>query len=38
MAPIMAVEVARRRLDPQVQPNADDLERILKSLGTGKES
>lgn len=38
MAPIMAVEVARRCLDPHVQPNADELERILKSLGTGRES
>jgi chemotaxis protein MotA len=37
MAPIMAVEVARRCLDTHVQPNADTLEQTLKALGTGKE-
>jgi chemotaxis protein MotA len=32
MAPIMAVEVARRCLEARVQPGADELEGILKSL------
>jgi len=35
MAPVMAVEVARRCLDPSVQPDADDLEKMLKTLNTG---
>ncbi len=33
MAPIMAVEMARRGLDSDVRPNADDLEKLLKSVG-----
>src|ERR1041385_2165808 len=33
MAPIMAVEMARRGLESDVRPNADDLEKILKSVG-----
>lgn len=32
MAPIMAVEVARRCLEARVQPGADDFEAILKAL------
>lgn len=36
MAPIMAVEVARRCLEPSIQPNADDLEAMLKNLNAGK--
>lgn len=32
MAPIMAVEVARRCLEARVQPGAEELEGILKSL------
>jgi chemotaxis protein MotA len=32
MAPIMAVEIARRCLEVRVQPNADDLEAMLKTL------
>jgi chemotaxis protein MotA len=32
MAPVMAVEVARRCLDPGVQPEADELEKMLKTL------
>lgn len=32
MAPIMAVEVARRGLPTEVKPTADDLETMLKSL------
>ncbi len=32
MAPIMAVEVARRALDHAVQPSADELDRMVKSL------
>jgi len=35
MAPVMAVEVARRCLDPSVQPEADELEKMLKALNTG---
>ena len=34
MAPVMAVEVARRCLDPGVQPEADELEKMLKALNT----
>lgn len=36
MSPIMAVEVARRGLSSDVKPTADDLEAMLKGLGTGK--
>jgi chemotaxis protein MotA len=32
MAPIMAVEVARRCLETRVQPDSEELETILKSL------
>ncbi len=32
LAPLMAVEVARRSLESTVQPGADELESILKSL------
>jgi len=32
LAPIMAVEIARRSLEKGVQPTADDLENTLKSL------
>lgn len=32
MAPIMAVEIARRCLETRVQPGAEELELILKSL------
>jgi chemotaxis protein MotA len=32
MAPLMAVEVARRGLTSDVRPTADDLESMLKSL------
>ena len=34
MAPIMAVEVARRGLPTDVKPNADELERMLKALNS----
>jgi chemotaxis protein MotA len=34
MAPIMAVEVARRGLGSDVKPGSDDLERMLKSLAS----
>jgi chemotaxis protein MotA len=37
MAPIMAVEVARRCLDHTVQPGADELEEMTKNLGSGGE-
>jgi chemotaxis protein MotA len=33
MAPIMAVEMARRGLDSDVRPSADDLEKMLKQVG-----
>lgn len=36
MAPIMAIEVARRGLSADVKPGADALEAMLKSVGTGK--
>ena len=36
MAPIMAVEVARRGLTSDVRPTADDLETMLKSLNAPK--
>jgi len=36
MAPIMAVEMARRSLDHCVQPNADEMEKMVKSLSPGK--
>jgi len=32
MAPVMAVEIARRCLDPAVQPEAEELEKMLKAL------
>lgn len=34
MAPLMAVEVARRSLDHSVQPSAEELEDMLKALNT----
>lgn len=34
MAPIMAVEFARRGLSSDVRPSADDLEKMLKALNT----
>jgi chemotaxis protein MotA len=36
LAPLMAVEVARRSLDSTVQPGADELESILKSMPPAK--
>ena len=33
MAPLMAVEIARRALDHCVQPGADELEKMVKALG-----
>jgi chemotaxis protein MotA len=33
MAPIMAVEMARRGLDSDIRPNSDELEKLLKSIG-----
>lgn len=35
MAPIMAVEVARRGLSSEVKPSADELEEMLKNLNNG---
>ena len=34
MPPLMAVEVARRALDPHHVPNADELENVLKTLNS----
>lgn len=36
LAPLTAVEVARRSIDSSVQPSADELEAEVKALGTGK--
>ncbi len=36
LAPLTAVEIARRSLDSSVQPAADELETAVKGLGTGK--
>ena len=36
LAPLMAVEVARRSLDSTVQPGADELEAILKGMPPAK--
>jgi chemotaxis protein MotA len=38
LAPIMAVEIARRGLDEDVKPEADELEKILKSLNSSSNS
>ena len=35
MAPMMAVEVGRRMIDPSFQPTADEVEEMCKGLGTG---
>jgi chemotaxis protein MotA len=35
MAPLMAVEVGRRMIDPSFQPTADEIEEMCKGLGTG---
>jgi chemotaxis protein MotA len=35
LAPIMAVEIARRGLDSDVKPDADELEKMLKALNSG---
>jgi chemotaxis protein MotA len=34
MAPIVAVEVARRSLGSDVRPSADEMETMLKSVNT----
>ena len=34
LAPIMAVEIARRGLDEDVKPEADELEKMLKALNS----
>jgi chemotaxis protein MotA len=36
MAPIMAVEVARRGLNSAVKPSSEELEAMLKNVGGGK--
>jgi chemotaxis protein MotA len=33
LAPLTAVEIARRSLDSNVQPGADELETSVKALG-----
>ena len=34
MAPLMAVEYARRAIDPAFQPSSDEVENMVKSLGS----
>jgi chemotaxis protein MotA len=36
MAPIMAVEAARRAIDPAFQPSAEEVEEMVKSAGTSE--
>jgi len=36
VAPIMAVEFARRALDRHFQPDADELEKMLKAMNSNK--
>jgi len=36
LAPLTAVEIARRSLDSSVQPNGDELEATLKSMPSGR--
>jgi chemotaxis protein MotA len=36
LAPLTAIEVARRSLDTSVQPNSTRLENLLKGLNPGK--
>jgi chemotaxis protein MotA len=38
MAPIMAVEVARRTLSEHLRPDADELEIMLKQVGMGEKT
>jgi chemotaxis protein MotA len=38
LAPIMAVEVARRGLSSELKPTADELETVLKSLNATAQS
>ena len=38
LAPITAVEIARRSLDRAVQPGAEELESLLKALPTGAKA
>jgi chemotaxis protein MotA len=35
MAPLMAVEYARRAIDPAFQPTSEEVENMVKSIGTG---
>ncbi len=35
LAPMMAIEIARRSLDKAIQPSAEELETMLKALGGG---
>lgn len=37
MAPIMAVEAARRMIDPAFQPSAEEVENMVKNMGTGSD-
>jgi hypothetical protein len=34
MAPIMAIEAARRAIDPAFQPTAEAVEEMVKNTGT----
>lgn len=35
LAPLMAIEISRRSLDKSIQPEADELEKVLKELNKG---
>jgi len=35
LAPMMAIEIARRSLDSEMQPGAEELENMLKAMGGG---
>ncbi|MEO7598416.1 MAG: motility-associated protein [Opitutus sp.] len=37
LAPLTSIEVARRSLDSNVQPDAEELETAVKSIGTGNK-
>ena len=36
MPPIMAVELGRRGMSSELRPNADEMETLLKSVGSGR--
>jgi len=38
MSPIMAVEAARRAIDPHTQPTSDEVEEMVKNIGSSSGS